>query len=302
MSIRVPLGNPSKMVCMIDGNRIKEFRSHWAHEPNPTEEFKRFRIRVTEVSRKIWEDHFKGISCAPLRERFAVISGTSYSLNEYFQQSGLCALLNEAKTEFDVADAVQSLLWTLESVMHGSFGLCCNQIQNAFELSPSIMIRLVRHGNTATVYPMGVRMLDEAVVENNLVWVARYPKVSKPFETALKLYAAKDPSQYRNMLDSLRFTLEQMLQVVLNNGKTLEHQKDEFLSWLKVRDVHAQIRNMYHSLFAGFAAYQNDAVKHHEDEYTQVEVEFVLYATGTFLRLIQRLLEQEAARPTAVGS
>jgi len=48
-------------------------------------------------------------------------------------------------------------------------------------------------------------------------------------------------------------------------------------------------------LFDGFTRYQNDAVKHQEDQYSQAEVEFVLYATGTFLRLIQRLLEQEAA-------
>jgi len=50
---------------------------------------------------------------------------------------------------------------------------------------------------------------------------------------------------------------------------------------------------MYHELlFGGFTAYQNDAVKHKEDKYTIAEVEFVLYATGTFLRLIQRLTEQ----------
>jgi hypothetical protein len=283
---------------MVDGKRIQEFWSHWQHEPNPTEEFKRFRVRVTEVPRKIWDNHFKGISCEPLRERFAVISGTPYSFNEYFQQSGLCALLTEAKTEFDVAYAVQCLLMTLESARHGSFGPCCSQIENAFDLSPSIMIRLVRHGNTATVYPMGVRILDEALVESNLIWLSRYPSVSKHFETALKLYAAKDPSQYRNMLDSLRFALEQMLQVTLNNGRALENQKDEFLGWLKQHGVHAQIRNMYQTLLSYFMSYQNDAVKHGEDEYTEVEVEFVLYAAGTFLRLILRLQEREAAKST----
>jgi hypothetical protein len=284
---------------MVDGKRIQEFWSHWEHEPNTTEEFKRFRIRITEVSRKLWDDFFKGEGQKSRRERFAIVSGTAYSFNEYFQQSGLCSLLTQAKSVFEVANAVQYYLWTAEEALtHGNFDYFCRQLQEAFDLSPSIMIRLVRHGTKATLYRTGVRLLDEALVESNLIWLSRYPAVSKHFETALKLYASKDPSQTRNMLDSLRFALEQMLQVTLNNGRTLENQKDEFLGWLKQRGVHAQIRNMYQTLLAYFTSYQNDAVKHGEDEYTEVEVEFVLYAAGTFLRLILRLQEQEAAKST----
>jgi hypothetical protein len=284
---------------MVDGKRIQEFWSHWEHEPNTTEEFKRFRTRMTEVSRKLWDDFFKGDGQKPRRERFAIVSGTAHSFNEYFQQSGLCSLLTQAANVFEVANAVQYYLWTAEEVLtHGNFDYFCRQLQEDFDLSPSIMIRLVRYGRKATLYPTGVRLLDEALVESNLVWLSRYPAVSKHFETALKLYASKDPSQTRNMLDSLRFALEQMLQVTLNNGRALENQKDEFLGWLKQHGVHAQIRNMYQTLLAYFTSYQNDAVKHGEDEYTEVEVEFVLYAAGTFLRLILRLQEQEAAKST----
>lgn len=284
---------------MVDGKRIQEFWSHWEHEPNTTEEFKRFRTRMTEVSRKLWDDFFKGDGQKSRRERFAIVAGTAYSFNEYFQQSGLCSLLTQAENVFEVANAVQYYLWTAEEVLtRGNFDYFCRQLQEAFDLSPSIMIRLVRHGTKATLYPTGVRLLDEALVESNLIWLSRYPAVSKHFETALKLYASKDPSQTRNMLDSLRFALEQMLQVTLNNGRALENQKDEFLGWLKQHGVHAQIRNMYQTLLAYFTSYQNDAVKHGEDEYTEVEVEFVLYAAGTFLRLILRLQEQEAAKST----
>lgn len=89
------------------------------------------------------------------------------------------------------------------------------------------------------------------------------------------------------------------VRVVLNNQKSLENQKEEFLRWLKRHDVHGRIGSMYHDLlFGGFAGYQNDAVKHQEDRYTPAEIEFVLYATGTFLRLIQRLVENEAAKVT----
>jgi hypothetical protein len=110
------------------------------------------------------------------------------------------------------------LLWTMEGSPHGRFDHCCSELQRAIDLSPTIMVRLVRHGTTATLYPTGVRLLDEAVVETNLIWLARYPEVLKPFREALKLYMTKDPAQYRNMLDNLRFAVEQMLRVALKNG------------------------------------------------------------------------------------
>jgi hypothetical protein len=95
------------------------------------------------------------------------------------------------------------------------------------------------------------------------------------------------------MLDNLRFSVEQMLQVVLGNQKSLENQKEEFLRWLAAHDAHSHIVGMYNELlFNRFAKYQNQAVKHEEDQYTPAEIEFVLYATGTFLRFIQRVSEQ----------
>jgi hypothetical protein len=280
---------------MVDSAGIREFWSHWKHEPNGTKEFQKFRTRLIEVARSVWHEDFEPNSYLSRREKFAIISGTVRPSHPYFEQSGLRTLLDEADTVFEVADALQHLLWTLETESQSTFDYRCRQLQEAIDLSPTIPIRLVRHGRKATLYPSGARLLDEAVVETNLIWLARYPSVLKPFEEALKLYAAKDPKQYRNMLDSLRFSLEQMVRTVLNNQKSLENQKDEFLRWLKVHDVHAQIRQMYHDLlFGGFAAYQNEAVKHQEDQYMLAEVEFVLYATGTFLRLIQRLIEQGA--------
>ena len=47
------------------------------------------------------------------------------------------------------------------------------------------------------------------------------------------------------MLDSLRFALEQMVRIVLNNQRSLENQKEEFLRWLKAHDVHVHIGGMF---------------------------------------------------------
>jgi hypothetical protein len=294
------------MKFMVDANRIREFRAQWQYELGPNEDFIRFRTRMTEVARLLWVEYFedeKYNSRQDRRQRFAIISGTFNHPHHYFQQSGLGSLLHGADTVPTVAEAIQQLLWTAEEVLHErDFDYCCRAVQDALDHSPAIMMRLVRSGKKAMLLPTGARMLDQAVVESNLVWLARYPQVLKSFEEALKLYAMKDPRTYRNMLDNLRFAIEQMLRTVLNNRKNLENQKDEFLRWLAQHDVHSSIGHMYLDLLLGFAEYQNDAVKHKEDKYTPAEVEFALYATGTFLRLIQRLVEQESLETAAQGA
>jgi hypothetical protein len=177
------------MNSMVDGSRIREFWLHWEHEPNPTAEFESFRVRLTVVFRKLWDDFFKAHET--MRERFALISGTPCSAYEQFSQCGLCSLLKEAKTVFQLANTIQYFLWTIETQTEGNVGYCCCEIQKALDLSPAIMIRLVRNGKSATLYPSGARLLDETLVEGNLIWLTRYPDVRKPFETALKLYMAK---------------------------------------------------------------------------------------------------------------
>jgi hypothetical protein len=278
---------------MVDGERIREFRERWNYQSNPTQEFKRFRTRMDEVANSIWDDYFA--ESEDTRKRFAIVSGTACTEYKSYPHGGLCKALRAAETEVEVAEVIHFLMLTMERRTNENVVAdCCRRLQDALDLSPGVMIQLVRNGKTVMLYPTGVRMLDEVLVENNLAWLRRYPKAAKPFEEALKIYMAKDPNQYRNMLDNLRVALEQMLQAVLNNQKTLENQKQEFLAWLKKQGAHSQIGNMYHELLFGyFTRYQNDAVKHHEDTYTSAEIEFILYATGTLLRLIQRLVEQE---------
>jgi len=208
---------------MVDGSAIQEFRAHWSHDPNPTQDFARFRARVFEVARQLWGDYFRDSSS--LRERFAVISGTPYSGYQQYEQSGLCSLLQSACTVYEVAEAAQFLLWTVQGQAYGAHDHCCKELQQAFDLSPGILLRLVRHTGGATIYPGGAKLLDEAVVESNLVWLARYPEVLKPFQEALRLYMAKDSNKYRGMLDNLRVSMEQMVRAVLKNQKSLENQR-----------------------------------------------------------------------------
>ncbi len=149
-----------------------------------------------------------------------------------------------------------------------------------------------------TVYPSGAELLDDRVVNQTLSWLADHPKILEPFETALRLYMEGDQSKQRNLLDNLRYSIEQLLKEVLNNDKALENQKNELLTWLQGKAVHQQVINLYHQLLFGpFRQYQNDAVKH-AGEYQAQDVEFMIYLAGTFMRLLLQL-EKDAHKAPA---
>jgi hypothetical protein len=281
---------------MYSGEQLKAFRKHWNYTPNDAQELTRFRIRVNEVLDRAWDEYFEAYDRA--RKKFALISGTPY-LNwdrKSYAYTSLSRTLDgdNEPSLYEITEAIQFVLWTLQDEDTSGLTDVCRWLTTALDASPGIPVRLVNQNGTARLYPMGAQLLDEAVIEDNLAWLYQYPEAAKPFDDALKIYSRKDPSQYRNLLDNLRLSVEQMLRAVLNNGKSLENQKQEFLVWLKANDAHSQIANIYHDLLFGkFAQYQNDAVKHHEDQYTLAEVEFVLYLTGTLLRFIQRAAEQK---------
>jgi hypothetical protein len=54
---------------------------------------------------------------------------------------------------------------------------------------------------------------------------------------------------------------------------------------------------MYHNLLlGGFAMYQNDAVKHGE-KYAPHEIEFMIYLTGTFMKLLIEVSRETGGWP-----
>ncbi len=48
-------------------------------------------------------------------------------------------------------------------------------------------------------------------------------------------------------------------------------------------------------LFGPYSIYQNEAVKHNE-EFGEVELEFIIYLTGTFMRLLLILSKRKVSK------
>ena len=206
----------------------------------------------------------------------------------------------EATTETrELATVTQILFWALErSSAVGSSVLTtklAQKINDAGKMTKGTAFRVTTRGKQAVVRPNGDPFLDAMIIDCVLEGIERYPKADKPFRQALANFLRGDSAHYRNILDDLRFSLEQLLKSLLRNDKSLENQKDILGAWLKGKGVHVQIRSLYAHLANCFSQYQNNAVKHAED-YSETEVEFMIYLTGTLMRLLLEL-EQTSSAP-----
>lgn len=166
-------------------------------------------------------------------------------------------------------------------------------LNEVFEMSPNVVAHLAMSSGGPTIYRGGAKLLDDVPVADNLEWLDEHLSALKNFREALSIFLSKDSNKYRNLLDNLRFAVEQLLRDILGNQKSLENQKEILLPWMKSKGLHAHVVNMYHDLlFKDFALYQNDAVKHGE-KYSLNEIEFMIYLTGTFMRLPMQASRQK---------
>ncbi|HDZ21687.1 hypothetical protein LCGC14_0698120 [marine sediment metagenome] len=202
-----------------------------------------------------------------------------------FADNGVYRGLEATKTQGELILALQCLFWCLADSGSGKLPVLAAAVKTAVDTSPFAEIAVAVRGNTVTLYPRGARLLDDHVVEDTLAWLRKHYAAAKHFESALRIYLAKNASQFRNLLDELRAALEKLLRSVLGNRKSLENQASVLLPWLKDKGVHTHVRDLYRDLLKHFTDYQNAAVKHGTG-WVLCEVEYMIYLTGTFMRIL----------------
>lgn len=209
-----------------------------------------------------------------------------------FGDTTMYASIDACQSSVEIATVIQFIFWALEDSSDETHNLTHEliaKIRKLSTLTPSVGFQLQRKKSKVIVYPQGDDFLDQGIINYVLSGLEDFPEAAKPFEHALEIYQIGQLSQYRNLLDDLRLSLETLLKKVLNNKKSLENQEQELLRWLKGKQLHQQIVNLYKQLLFGpYRIYQNDAVKHGEN-YSLDEVEFAIYLTGNFMRFILRL-------------
>lgn len=280
--------------------RLRNFYKRWGFVPDDPRDYQKFKNRILIAVDEVVGDYlllrpdvskeyalFVGYNLPPT----SVYPSRDMLLPTEFKDNPVYKILAEA-TEFrEFIMAVQALFWVLEKYRCPYLDKLIERIQLAIRYSPNISLRIARRSGAVTLYPAGVKDLDEKLVEEPISWLKDRPTVAKHYKQALAIYLSKDQSKYRNLLDNLRLALEQLLRILLGNKKSLENQKEPLLRWLKERGAHPQVINMFHDLLARFTQYQNDAVKH-GDNWSCSEIEFMIYVTGVFMRFLLELEQQ----------
>ena len=147
-------------------------------------------------------------------------------------------------------------------------------------------------------FPEGAAELDEALVSSPLLWLRAYPSAYKCFSTALKQYV--QDAYVRDTADNLRKALEAFLQDFFKNDRNLSNNIPIVATYLKACGAPREFSETYVKL-ADLYRKLNDRAAKHNDAIDARFLEFLLYQTGAFIRLLLTLREKEQKHETEPG-
>jgi hypothetical protein len=302
--------------------RLKNHQRRWNISLTQEDEFFQFRYRLVSVldtlycrhllENKYFDQKFRQFYnyVDPLIPGFIAIMPMSQSLDSsaLFRRTYIYEKISECRSTRQIANFVQILFWALEEESFEPNDLSLRiqrEIKRISILTPNASFQIKQKGKQFIVYPSGDQLLDEEIINYTLSGLEDYPEVAKSFENALMIYQSGEVGKYRDLLDNLRLALEQLLKKILRNGKSLENQNKILNDWLKEKRLHSQVVHLYGHLLRSYQQYQNDAVKHNDNNeamYSIDDVEFMIYLTGNFMRLILKLAIEDASMNKSDGN
>lgn len=146
------------------------------------------------------------------------------------------------------------------------------------------------------IFPKGAKELDDALISQPLEWLADYPKAHKTYCTALKQYS--DGKYIRDVADNLRKALEDFLREFLGNEKDLNSNKKVAEVYLKEANAAPQLVSMFGYLINHYYLLNNEIAKHN-DKVDKTYLEFLLYQTGVFIRMLIVVKQEHKEAPNA---
>ena len=282
--------------------KIKNFYKRWNIKCDETRKFSDFKNRALSTIDSILGNRL--LQDEELQQRYLKLIGRhipqskfdpldftkvfqSFQIKE-FKDSPIYQVLSQENDFVEFIKHLQSLFWLdlpppIKEKLYEGF-------KEDIELSMlDIELKKVK-GNDYLFYPKGAKLLDEKVVNDVLDWLRKYPKVYNNFKSALEKYQNK--VYQRNLIDDLRLALELLLKIILREKIS---KKEKLISaignYLKQKNVPTLLRQMFSQfLLRYYFNYQNEYAKH-DDKVSCLELEFMIYLTGTFMRFLITLEE-----------
>lgn len=133
------------------------------------------------------------------------------------------------------------------------------------------------------VFPKGASEFDDALVSEPLEWLKDYPNAYKTYCIALKQYS--EGVYIRDVADNLRKAFEEFLREFLGNNNDLNKNKKEIELYLKAQNADSKLITMLVTLISHYYLLNNEVAKHN-DKMDGKYLEFLLYQTGVFIRML----------------
>ena len=114
-------------------------------------------------------------------------------------------------------------------------------------------------------------------------WLNDYPKARKTYSVALQKYS--DGQYVRDVADNFRKAFEEFLREYLNNNNDLNKNKKEVETFLKEQNAAPQLITMLGALITHYYMLNNEVAKHN-DKMDARYLEFLMYQTGVFIRML----------------
>lgn len=141
-------------------------------------------------------------------------------------------------------------------------------------------------------WPSGAKLLNEALVDDNLQWLAepKYTNVLEPFKKGLEhlMEAQSRPDSLKDTVTEMYEALEALAKIALGNNRDLSGNREALINTLKLSEY-------YRRMLKDYIGYANDfrhppGLGEKRVRLSPNEVEAFVYITGLFLRLMIRQL------------
>lgn len=214
--------------------------------------------------------------------RFCLMTGTLYSI-PYPETGGLYYLFSQKSLSIPQIISYYIAFVNTQKNATKNHKKTLIKILGNFLNDLNIQYEIFSDKDGYFLFPKGAEEFDKALVSQPLEWLKRYPKSHKTYCTVLRQYS--EGVYIRDVADNLRKTLEDFLREFLNNNNDLNKNKKEAEAYLKQANADPQLVNMFGSLLTHYYLLNNEIAKHN-DKVDKTYLEFLLYQTGIFIRML----------------
>lgn len=216
--------------------------------------------------------------------------GLCSSNNDYddFSRTKLFRMLNSL--DLNTKENYNLFMYFIEIVLNYEYVHFEDEEINSFIIRIAEVLKIsnanvmvCKNGNNYELYPMDTEFLSGALIVDVLSWLDEFEQSKKSFAKAIR--TKRTESNYRGIIDELRLSIELLFKQLFKNEKSLENQTENIGRYFKENNISIEISNMYIKLMDLYTKFNNNNAKHN-DNIKEIEIDYMIYLTGNFIRLI----------------